>query len=103
MAGNFFPSTNSKKAPPAVDTYERLFSIPYDSIAAIVSPPPAKEKAIELATACAKVSVPLANCLNSKTPIGPFHKIVFACLIYSETEIIDLGPKSKIISSSDTS
>ena len=51
MAGNFFPSTNSKKAPPAVDMYEIFFSIPKASIAAIVSPPPANEKADEFETA----------------------------------------------------
>ena len=45
----------------------------------MVSPPPARENPIEFAMACASVSVPLENWSNSKTPIGPFHKMVCDC------------------------
>lgn len=48
--------------------------MPNFSIAAIVSPPPATEKACDCAIAKDKAFVPSAKLSNSNTPTGPFHK-----------------------------
>ena len=48
--------------------------------AAAESPPPIQEKApfsVALTTASAMALVPFSNFSISKTPIGPFHKMVF--------------------------
>ena len=39
--------------------------------------------------------MPFAKLLNSKTPIGPFHKIVLALLTTTEKFSLDCGPASK--------
>ena len=60
-AGSFLPSKNSKNAPPPVEIYDTLSLMPYLSIAARVSPPPAIENALESAIAFAIARVPLPN------------------------------------------
>src|SRR6185437_14434610 len=82
-AGNSLPSRNSRKAPPPVEMYDTLLSMPYLSTAARVSPPPAIENALDAAMARASVSVPLPNASNSNTPTGPFHTTVPALAIIS--------------------
>ena len=64
----------------------------YLSTAAKVSPPPAIEKAALSAIAFEITSVPLAKASISKTPTGPFHKIVPADFIISATFAAVSGP-----------
>ncbi len=52
------------------------FVSPNRLIAASVSPPPAIEKALELAMASPRALVPQANASISNTPTGPFQTIV---------------------------
>ena len=78
ITGDFFPSKNSKKAPPAVEIYDIRSETLNFSIEAMVSPPPATENADDLAIVSAMIFVPLEKLSNSKTPIGPFHSIVLA-------------------------
>src|SRR5579859_6420453 len=80
--GRGFPSRNSSDAPPPVETCESLSSSP--ATAAAESPPPTMVTA-PLApastSAFATARVPTSNGGVSKTPIGPFHKIVLALRI----------------------
>ena len=52
---------------------------------------------VAAATARAISSVPLANAGISKTPIGPFHTMVFAFAISAEYAAIVFGPMSSPI------
>ena len=71
-------STSSSDAPPPVETKLTSPSRPKAWRAATESPPPTTETASDLATARATASVPAAKRSSSKTPIGPFHRIVAA-------------------------
>src|SRR5471030_3139066 len=75
----------------------------YFAIAASVSPPPAIEKALELAMASASVLVPSPNWSNSNTPTGPFQTMVPAAAICAARMCAVFGPMSRIMSSSATS
>src|SRR5882762_6694262 len=97
-AGSFLPSTNSRNAPPPVEIYEMLSSMPYFSMAARVSPPPARENALLRAMALASVRVPSPNCSNSNTPTGPFHSTVPADATSLAISSAESGPTSRIIS-----
>src|SRR3989344_5155923 len=101
-AGSFFPSRNSRNAPPAVEIYDTLSKISYFWIAAMVSPPPARGKALVLAIASAIVRVAAPNWANSNTPPGPFHTTVPAFMMMSASCWALFGPMSKIMSSSAT-
>src|SRR6185295_15387989 len=79
--GSSMPAKNSRVAPPPVDICEILPATPADSTAFSESPPPTTESAPEFATALAIATVPLSNGGFSKTPMGPFHTIVFAVAI----------------------
>ena len=70
------PSTSSSAAPPPVETWLIRSATPAWLTAASESPPPTTDAAGESATARATASVPAANGAISKTPIGPFQKIV---------------------------
>ena len=83
--------------------YETLSAMSNLSIAASVSPPPAREKPALAATASDTALVPPANASNSKTPTGPFQRIVPAATSFSAMAAEDWGPMSRIISSSATS
>src|SRR5256712_4716104 len=77
--GNSFPSRNSSDAPPPVETCVSVSSIP--ATAATESPPPTTVTVPFLpasTSAVAMACVPASNGGVSKTPIGPFQKIVFA-------------------------
>src|SRR3970040_237621 len=63
----------------------------YFWIAAMVSPPPARVKALVLAIAIAMVLVPSPNWSNSNTPTGPFQSTVPACMMISATSCADCG------------
>ena len=78
--------------------YEMLSSMPYFSMAASVSPPPASEKALLRAMAFARVRVPSPNCSNSNTPTGPFHRTVPAEAMSLAIASAESGPMSRIIS-----
>src|SRR5207253_4061182 len=82
--GSLRPPRNSRDAPPPVEMCEILSATPDWCTAATESPPPTMDVAPEsvaAATAFAISSVPLANAGISKTPIGPFHTMVFALAI----------------------
>ncbi len=64
------------------------------------SPPPIMDVASDLATASAIFVVPWENASTSKTPIGPFQKIVFAFDMILEYFSMVLGPISRAISAS---
>src|SRR5882762_2066209 len=77
--GNSFPSRNSSDAPPPVETWVSLSSMP--ATAATESPPPTTVTApfFPASTrAFAIARVPASNGGVSNTPIGPFQKIVLA-------------------------
>src|SRR5687768_9925054 len=76
--------------------------MPYFSIAARVSPPPAIENAGLFAIAPASALVPPPKASNSKTPSGPFQMTVPAATTTSATTLADAGPMSRIISSAPT-
>jgi hypothetical protein len=58
MPGSFFPSRNSRLAPPPVDTWLNLPFCPIRETAATLSPPPTTLKAMESEMARAISSVP---------------------------------------------
>ena len=59
------------------------------------SAPPTTEKASAAATASATAFVPSANAGHSKTPIGPFQKIVLAFAISAAKAARVSGPMSR--------
>src|ERR1700694_676980 len=81
MPGSSLPSKYSRVAPPPVEIWVILSAKPSLCAAAAESPPPTTESAPESTIACPTSSVPAANASYSKTPMGPFHKIVFASKI----------------------
>ena len=82
--------------------YEILSVMPNFAIAAIVSPPPASENALDCAIAWAIVRVPSANCSYSNTPTGPFQMIVPALFSLCAMANADCLPMSRIKSSAAT-
>ena len=76
-------SINSSDAPPPVEMKVILSASPACFTAVTESPPPMIVVAFERASASAIAIVPVANAGISKTPTGPFHKIVFAFAISS--------------------
>ena len=89
---------NSRLAPPPVLICEYASGAIWNfSIAATVSPPPRTLFApsfVASATASAMAFVPLENLSISKTPTGPFHKIVLALRITSFAFAMALAPAS---------
>ena len=79
--GSFFPSKNSRDAPPPVEICVNLSPIPSFSIAAAESPPPIIVVApSKLPKNFAILFVPIANWSNSNNPTGPFQITVLALL-----------------------
>lgn len=76
--------------------------MPYLSMAARVSPPPAMEKPSLSAMARESASVPWPNWSISNTPTGPFQRMVPASLSRPPRRPAVSGPMSRIISSSPT-
>src|ERR671935_88596 len=66
-----------------------------DPVAAVETEPPTTENASAPATACAIERVPSAKRGHSKTPIGPFQKIVFARAISAAKRSRVRGPISR--------
>src|SRR6185503_6092685 len=81
--GSVFPSISSSEAPPPVDTWVILSARPSSSTACTDSPPPTTVTAPLAASSSATRFVPVANAGISKTPTGPFQKIVLARRISS--------------------
>src|SRR5579862_7504764 len=82
--GNSIPARNSNDAPPPVEICEILSATPADFTAFSESPPPTTDTAPDAATALASATVPRSKGGFSKTPIGPFHMMVFAFPITAE-------------------
>ena len=78
---------NSRKAPPPVEQYDISPLLINNFIASKVSPPPARLKAEDAATALAKARVPSEKLSFSKTPIGPFQIICLAFAINSNESL----------------
>src|SRR4029077_5461836 len=78
IPGSFPSARNSSEAPPPVDTCVNFPATPAACAAWTLSPPPTTVTAGDAATMRARAIVPLSNGGFSKTPIGPFQKIVFA-------------------------
>src|SRR5204862_2178503 len=81
--GNSLPSSNSREAPPPVEMNVILSASPACFTAVTESPPPIIVVAPDCAIASAIAMVPSPNSGISKTPIGPFHKIVSPLAISS--------------------
>src|SRR6266513_5591677 len=81
--GSSLPSSNSSEAPPPVEINVILSARPACLTAVTESPPPLIVEAPDCAIASAIAIVPSPNSGISKTPIGPFHKIVSAFAISS--------------------
>ena len=95
IPGNFFPSKNSKDAPPPVDICVILSSKPAFFTAAAESPPPIIVVASISANTFAISLVPIANWSNSNNPKGPFHTTVLAFFNSSLNILIVSCPISK--------
>ena len=78
LPGNSFPSRSSRAAPPPVEAQSTRSSSPSSVSARIESAPPTTVYPSASATASATAFVPSAKRGHSKTPIGPFQKMVFA-------------------------
>src|SRR3954454_13562879 len=77
--GSSLPSSSSRLAPPPVETHVIRAASPSSLSARTESAPPTTENdASFAATASATAFVPSANRGHSKTPMGPFQKIVRA-------------------------
>ncbi len=76
--GSSFPSSSSSDAPPPVERKSKSAGLQNLLAAVTESPPPTMVSASALATASASSMVPLAKLVFSKTPIGPFQRMVFA-------------------------
>src|ERR1700682_445283 len=102
--GSFLPSRNSSDAPPPVEMWVILSATPAAWTAATESPPPTIDVAPALAAmAWAIFIVPWANGATSKTPMGPFHTMVFAEAISLENAATVFGPISRPILSAGMS
>src|SRR6266705_150991 len=76
--GSSLPSSNSSDAPPPVEMNVILPASPACFTAVTESPPPMIVVAPDWASASATAIVPSPNSGISKTPSGPFHRIVSA-------------------------
>ena len=92
--GRSLPARSSSAAPPPVESHETSPSSPSCRSARAESAPPTTEYASERATASATAFVPSANRGHSKTPIGPFQKIVLARAISAAKASRVAGPMS---------
>src|ERR1700679_3413803 len=93
--GNSRPSRNSSEAPPPVDTNETLSVTPAFLMAETESPPPMMLTAPLLAAmALAMANVPTALSATSKTPMGPFQRMVPAVATSLEKSFTVSGPMS---------
>merc|ERR1719291_1531225 len=96
--GRTLPSRSSKLAPPPVLQWVTLSSVSYFLQAVAVSPPPitvTTPAAVASTTASMSFLVPTSNLDISKTPIGPFHRIVLDSLTAAAFISQDLGPQSR--------
>src|SRR5438067_4916306 len=93
--GSSLPARSSRDAPPPVDTQETSCVRPSSLSARTESPPPTTEYASESATASATAFVPSAKRGHSKTPIGPFQKIVQAPRRKEANRLRVSGPMSR--------
>ena len=94
--GSSLPSSSSRLAPPPVETHEIFSARPSSFSARTESAPPTTENARSFAaTASATAFVPSAKRGHSKTPIGPFQKIVRAPAIAPAKRSRDSGPMSR--------
>ena len=86
----------SSDAPPPVEMCPNCSSAkPRLRTADAESPPPMMENASDSTIASATAFVPPAKGASSKTPTGPFQKIVFAFLIFSAKSSRVFGPISR--------
>src|SRR5471032_1212012 len=93
--GNSRPSRNSSEAPPPVEMKETLSETPAFFTAETESPPPMILIAPLLAAmALAMAKVPTAHSATSKTPMGPFHRMVLAEATSPEKSFTVSGPMS---------
>src|SRR5581483_979066 len=94
--GSSFPSSSSRLAPPPVESHETRSARPSSLRARTETAPPTTENAASLpATASATAFVPSAKRGHSKTPIGPFQKIVRASASASAKRARVSGPMSR--------
>lgn len=96
------PSRSSRLAPPPVETWLNSSSLPALATRVAVSPPPTmtvEPFLTDLIHASSKALEPFANAGNSKTPAGPFHRIVLDSATVSANSSADLGPQSRPIQS----
>src|SRR5262249_53500435 len=104
--GKGLPSSHSRKAPPAVETYVNRPVAPAALSAATVSPPPATvtifPAAVSSAAASATSTVLMSKGSSSKAPNGPFQTSVLTRASTEQTRSMLRGPMSRIISSSPT-
>src|SRR5690606_31532509 len=92
--GSSLPSKNSRLAPPPVETWLILSAKPACCTAAAESPPPTMLNAPESATAWATALVPWEKAANSKTPMGPFQRMVLALFTTWAMASLVRGPMS---------
>mmetsp|Transcript_44015 Transcript_44015/g.93633 ORF Transcript_44015/g.93633 Transcript_44015/m.93633 type:complete len:252 (+) Transcript_44015:191-946(+) len=96
--GKFFPSNSSREAPPPVDTWVTLSSVPYFLAQVAVSPPPITAT-LPAAQAATKASimdlVPVSNLVISNTPMGPFQIMVLEPAMTAAFILQVSGPQSK--------
>jgi len=92
------PSSSSRLAPPPVLTWLNSSSFPALATNVAVSPPPTMTVdpfLTALMQASSSESDPLAKAGNSKTPAGPFQRIVLASATVFANISFDLGPQSR--------
>ncbi len=97
IPGRFFPSMNSRLAPPPVDICVILSSRLNFATAAAVSPPPMIEVVFSWPINSAISRVPLLKAGVSKIPSGPFQTMVLAGFNFSLNSAVVLGPISTAI------
>merc|ERR1719343_189526 len=103
--GRTLPSRSSSEAPPPVLQWVTLVSVSYFLQAVAVSPPPITVTApLPVTSTILSIIdlVPASNLPISKTPIGPFHTIVFDLAMAAAFLAIDSGPQSKPMKPSGT-
>ena len=98
IPGKILPSTSSRDAPPPVDTWDN-FSAELGTFLskATVSPPPITDVDpfdVAFMIESSIVSDPFENGFISKTPCGPFQKIVFEFWIIWVLSLMVSGPIS---------
>src|SRR5688500_16149864 len=102
MPGRVLPSRNSREAPPPVETWDILPATPNFSTAAAVSPPPTTDVTpLSEAMCWARDFVPSAKGSISKTPTGPFQRMVLALESSDLKRSTLLGPVSRPIQRSE--